>query len=113
MRKTKIFWGVLLSIIIISCLALWSCGGGGGEGSAPESNTPLTLANAPQAAAGIFKATDIAEPLKGVPGIITASSTEDGSTAAGSAISNLLNMTASALRSPTQPTNIHRAGSIP
>jgi hypothetical protein len=113
MRKTKIFWGVLLSIIIISCLALWSCGGGGGEGSAPESNTPLTSANAPKAAAGIFKATDIAEPLKGVPGIITASSAENGGTATSSAISNLLDMTASALQSRTQSTNVHRAGSIP
>jgi len=94
---------MLVALVIISALALLSCGGGGG-GDTPETNTTLTAGNAPQAAAGVLKAMDIADALQGLSGLMTTTSSSTTTVSAKSPISNIVNMTASALQNGQQQT---------
>src|SRR5512145_1673922 len=104
---------MLVALVIISTLAILSCGGGGG-GDTPETNTALTAGNAPQAAAGVLKAMDIADALQGLSGLMTTTSSSTTAASAKSPINNIVNMTAAALQTGQQTTNSYTAGgSIP
>lgn len=103
---------MLVALVIISALAILSCGGGGG-GDTPETNTTLTAGNAPQAAAGVLKAMDIADALQGLSGLMTTTSSSTAASTSTSPISNIVNMTAAALQNGQQATNSYTAGSFP
>ena len=112
MKNNKIYLLVMSSFILLAALALLSCGGGGGgDASAPaETNTALTADNAPQAAAGVLKSSDVISPLSGVTGIITTSSSATGTASTQSTFSNVLTMTASGVQGKA---NLIASGSIP
>ena len=90
-------------VLLILCLALWSCGGGGSSGGgAFQPETALTETNAPQAAAGLLKATDIIGPLQGIAGTLVVSSATTAAASLKTPVSNLLNLAVTAAKDQKQ-----------
>ena len=102
---------MLIALVILSSLAILSCGGGGG-GDTPETNTTLTAANSPQAAAGVLKAMDIADALQGLSGLMTTTSSSTTASSSTSPISNILTITGTALQNSQQQTQSSLANSM-